>query len=290
MPLERRGSQTDDWRATSAREVGTSPREGASIVALWDADSRYTALKAGYDGGASLAEFTIPVLAFLPFGVEPPKKWRELGDQRPTWWAPEEVGRPLPGERTAQAVGVAHAAAPKKATAKTQKQQAELARTHEALFDVELTAGGDDALLTPTLVSRTEALVTVLLDSETYQAQLGGLARKPQQEQVHRALAALLDAGGTLPVTRARPAGRCAHHPRRRLCRRSAAAAQLRRRTGAGDPAGRAHPTAPRGPAARAVRCRSGLTPIGVPPDLVLEAPEWRVLAGRCRQADAPRA
>lgn len=179
------------------------PEPGASIVALWDADSRYTALKAGYHGGASLAEFTIPVLAFLPFGAEPPKGWRELGDQRPDWWAPEEAGRaaPLPVEPTARPTAGATSAAPKKQTGKSQKKQAELARTHEALFDVELTAGGDDALLTPTVVSRTEVLVKALLDSETYQAQLDGLARKPQQDQVRKALTALLDAGGTLPVT-----------------------------------------------------------------------------------------
>ncbi|QIJ65200.1 BREX-2 system phosphatase PglZ [Streptomyces sp. JB150] len=178
------------------------PEPGASIVALWDADSRYTALKAGYHGGASLAEFTVPVLAFLPFGAEPPKGWRELGDQRPAWWAPEEAGRtPLASGQDAPSVPGAMPTAPKKPTGKSQKKQAELARTHEALFEVELTSGGDDALLTPVVVSRTEVLVKALLDSETYQAQLGGLARKPQQEQVHKALAALLDAGGTLPVT-----------------------------------------------------------------------------------------
>ncbi|MER5445408.1 BREX-2 system phosphatase PglZ [Streptomyces sp. NPDC002764] len=174
-----------------------SPEPGSSIVALWDADSRYTALKAGYHGGASLAEFTIPVLAFLRFGAEPPKGWRELGDQRPVWWAPEEAGRPLPDERAAQTAG----AAAKKGTAKPRKKQPEPGTLPDALFDVALTTGGDDALLTPTAVSRTEALVTALLDSETYQAQLDGLARKPQQEPVHKALAALLDAGGTLPVT-----------------------------------------------------------------------------------------
>ncbi|MGW7402186.1 BREX-2 system phosphatase PglZ [Streptomyces sp. NPDC054833] len=173
------------------------PDPGASIVALWDTDSRYTALKAGYHGGASLAEFTIPVLAFLRFGAEPPKEWRELGDQRPTWWAPEEADRPLPDQREAQTA----TAAAKKTPAKSRKKQPEPGTLPDALFDVALTAGGDDALLTPTVVSRTEALVTALLDSETYQAQLGGLARKPQQEQVHKALAALLDAGGTLPVT-----------------------------------------------------------------------------------------
>ncbi|MEU2447310.1 BREX-2 system phosphatase PglZ [Streptomyces althioticus] len=177
------------------------PEPGASIVALWDADSRYTALKAGYHGGASLAEVTIPVLAFLPFGAEPPQGWRELGDQRPAWWAPEEAGKaPLPDGHLARPV-TATAPAPKKPTGKAKKQQAEVARTHDTLFDVALTTGGDDALLTPTVVSRTETLVTALLESETYQAQLGGLARKPPQEQVHKALAALLDAGGTLPVT-----------------------------------------------------------------------------------------
>lgn len=173
------------------------PEPGASIVALWDADSRYTALKAGYHGGASLAEFTVPVLAFLPFGAEPPKGWRELGDQRPVWWAPEETGRSASDERSAQPVEVA----PKKATAKPRKKQPDPESLPDALFDVALTAGRDDALLTPTVVSRTEALVTALLDSETYQGQLSGLARKPQQEQVYKALAALLDAGGTLPVT-----------------------------------------------------------------------------------------
>ncbi|WP_406266980.1 BREX-2 system phosphatase PglZ [Streptomyces sp. NBC_00191] len=173
------------------------PEPGASIVALWDADSRYTALKAGYHGGVSLAEFTIPVLAFLPFGAEPPKGWRELGDQRPPWWASKEAGRPVSGERSAQSAD----AAPKKGAAKPRKKHPEPESLPDALFDVALTAGGDDALLTPTLVSRTEVLVKALLDSETYQVQLDGLARKPQQEQVHKALAALLDAGGTLPVT-----------------------------------------------------------------------------------------
>jgi hypothetical protein len=173
------------------------PEPGASVVALWDADSRYTALKAGYHGGASLAEFTIPVLAFLPFGAEPPKGWRELGDQRPSWWAPEEVGRPASDERSAQLAGTA----PKKGTAKPRKKQPAPGTLPDALFDVALAAGGDDTLLTPVVVSRTEALVTALLASETYQGQLDGLARKPQQEQVHKALAALLDAGGTLPVT-----------------------------------------------------------------------------------------
>jgi hypothetical protein len=158
---------------------------------------RYTDLKAGYHGGASLAEVTIPVLAFLPFGADHPKGWRELGDQRPAWWSREAAGTPVPDGRASRPAGVG----PKKGPAKPRKKQPDPQSLPDALFDVELAPGGDDALLTPTVVSRTEALVTALLGSETYQGQLDGLARKPQQEQVHKALAALLDAGGTLPVT-----------------------------------------------------------------------------------------
>ncbi|MFE2022468.1 BREX-2 system phosphatase PglZ [Streptomyces sp. NPDC059499] len=171
------------------------PEPGATIVALWDADSRYTSLKAGYHGGASLAEFTIPLLAFLPFGAEAPKGWRELGDQRPAWWSLEPEN--APAQRPAPVpVPPAKKAAPKK-----KKEQAELAKTHDSLFDMTLEPGGEDTLVTPTLVSPDEALVAALLASHAYRDQIDLLARKPKPDQIEKALAALLDAGGTLPVT-----------------------------------------------------------------------------------------
>ncbi|MFD9281790.1 hypothetical protein ACFWD7_31665 [Streptomyces mirabilis] len=119
-----------------------------------------------------------------------------MGEQLPEWWST--------GTRTAAPVAahpVAPAAVPAKRTAtKPKKEQAELAKTHDALFDVAVTAGGDETLVTPTLVSPDETLVNGLLASETYLAQLGLLARKPPQEQIRKALATLVDAG-TLPVT-----------------------------------------------------------------------------------------
>ncbi|MEU3948101.1 BREX-2 system phosphatase PglZ [Streptomyces sp. NPDC029526] len=172
------------------------PEPGAAIVALWDADSRYTSLKAGYHGGASLAEFTIPVLAFLPFGAEPPKGWRELGDQRPPWWS----DRTRADASTVTGSAPALAASARRAPARPKKRQPELPDNHEALFAVTVTAGGADTLVTPALVSPDETLINGLLASETYQAQLGLLARKPPQEQIRKALATLVDAG-TLPVT-----------------------------------------------------------------------------------------
>ncbi|GHJ36002.1 BREX-2 system phosphatase PglZ [Streptomyces sp. TS71-3] len=182
--------------ALSGRRV-VWPQPGAAIVALWDADSRYTARRAGYHGGVSLAEFAIPVLAFLPFGAQPPKGWRELGDQMPAWWSddaePIEQGPDVP------------ATTPRKPPReKPTKAQAELARAHESLFDVALVPAGTDdgALLAAAPVDPDETLVDRLLASETFRGQLELLARKPKNlDTVKQAVLVLLATGGTLPVT-----------------------------------------------------------------------------------------
>lgn len=155
------------------------PEPGGEIVSLWDADSRYTSQKAGYHGGASLAEFTIPVLAFLPFGAEPPKGWRELGDQRPAWWS-EEDG---PITRLVEA-------APFPAPAQRKRPKARNEMT-EPLFEPAPAAMQK---------SPVEVLISGLLSAEMFQAQVGTLARKPPMDKVEEALRALLDVG-TLPAT-----------------------------------------------------------------------------------------
>ncbi|WP_371593447.1 BREX-2 system phosphatase PglZ [Streptomyces virginiae] len=178
-----------------------APEPGGEIVALWDADARYSSQRAGYHGGAALSEFTIPVLAFLPFGAAPPKGWRELGSQRPAWWEPQ-VGRP---EAAAVAVHVPAPAPTKSGTGRQSKAEAELAKSHDSLFDVALvppsTPSADGALLSVELVSPDDALVSGLLASEIYKAQLGMLVNKPTSVQVERALRALLEASGTLPMS-----------------------------------------------------------------------------------------
>ncbi|MGY5071926.1 BREX-2 system phosphatase PglZ [Streptomyces griseus] len=193
--------------ALSASEVALSgprvvwPDPGGSIVALWDADSRYTALKAGYHGGASLAEVTIPVLAFLPFGATPPKEWRELGDQRPSWWfLDERAPVPVPPSPTVTPP------AKKPNRQAPSKTQAELARTHDSLFEVVLVPAEEagDALVTTELRTPTEILVQQLFESAAFQDQVELLARKPRERELEKfrhAVHALVDAGGTLPVT-----------------------------------------------------------------------------------------
>ncbi|MFE4539193.1 BREX-2 system phosphatase PglZ [Streptomyces scopuliridis] len=215
--VDRHGVKVETDSALSARhrapdgEVGptevalhgtrvVTAQPGGSIIALWDADSRYTARKAGYHGGASLAEFTIPVLAFLPFGAQPPPAWRELGDQRPTWWL---LGEPAPHPANVPPVPSAAAAAKRSPRQKPTKVQAQLARTHDSLFEVAVVPASDDeeTLVTATVVSPDDTLVSALFASEAFRGQVGLLARKPPMDKVEGAIRALLDAGGTLPVT-----------------------------------------------------------------------------------------
>ncbi|MFF5929021.1 BREX-2 system phosphatase PglZ [Streptomyces hydrogenans] len=182
-----------------SRVVAPSP--GASIVALWDADSRYTARKAGYHGGASLAEFTIPALAFLPFGATPPAAWRELGDQLPAWWHLQD--QPLASSTAATPDQTAPATRPSRQKAAKRQEQEQLARTHDSLFEVTLVPASEhaDALVTPAVVDPDDALVTALFASETFKGQKELIARKPPEDKLKQAILSLIDAGGTLPVT-----------------------------------------------------------------------------------------
>ncbi|MFD9848701.1 BREX-2 system phosphatase PglZ [Streptomyces parvus] len=209
--VDRHGVRTDADRPLSARHrvaggpVGDAeirlagprvlaPEPGSAIVALWDADSRYTDRRAGYHGGASLAEVTIPVLAFLPFGAQPPGGWRELGSQQPPWWSLD----PRPATSTSAV------APPPLKPVQRRKAQPQADKGPDALFDVALTRstpaeGG--TLLSVELVVPKDALVDDLLASELFATQVTVLARKPNLLQVEKAIRALLDAGGTLPVT-----------------------------------------------------------------------------------------
>ncbi|MET8828859.1 BREX-2 system phosphatase PglZ [Streptomyces sp. NPDC004610] len=82
------------WRTGPAQPGETAlagPRvkaAGGRITAAWRDDVRYTARQAGYHGGASLAEVTVPVLAFVAAGSEIPAGWTVLPaeDTAPDWW------------------------------------------------------------------------------------------------------------------------------------------------------------------------------------------------------------
>ncbi|MGV9435804.1 BREX-2 system phosphatase PglZ, partial [Nocardia sp. NPDC003648] len=153
------------------------PEPGASIVALWDNDSRYTTQKAGYHGGAALAEITIPVLAFLPFGALPPGGWRELGDQRPSWWRDPTDILPTPTPAPAVTARKIATAVSRKAAEKTSDQ-----------ITLDIALPEPDPMAAP--ANPTDSLVTGLLASAVFEAQLEQLARKPAATKLEKAIRA----------------------------------------------------------------------------------------------------
>ncbi|WP_282697754.1 BREX-2 system phosphatase PglZ [Streptomyces sp. CC208A] len=175
------------------------PEPGARIVALRDHDARYTAMKAGYHGGVTLAEFTIPLLALLPFGAEPPTGWRELGEPAPAWWDERAEGMDLPVPGAAGAGSVAEAAGVRPRRKQAKKTPA-VAEPTMALFGEEQATPAAPQDSAAASSDPATALVERLMATELYQAQLGLLARKPQGKTVPKALVALVETG-TLTMT-----------------------------------------------------------------------------------------
>ncbi|MFI9462623.1 BREX-2 system phosphatase PglZ [Streptomyces xiamenensis] len=220
--VDRRGQRVDAVDMLSARhrapggslaeeEITLSgprvvdPRPGGEIVALWDTDSRYSARRAGYHGGAAPAEVAIPVLALLPFGAEAPKGWLELGSQQPSWWTLTQ--RDGSAAASAQLPATTAGGPVRRKTGRRSKKDVQLAGNHDSLFEVRLIptgeagVSGEAALLSPALVSPDDALVSALLASQVLVEQQALLPRKPTSAQLEKSVRALLEAGGTLPVT-----------------------------------------------------------------------------------------
>ncbi|QOV38719.1 BREX-2 system phosphatase PglZ [Streptomyces ferrugineus] len=177
-----------------------APEPGGTVIALWDADSRYTGRKAGYHGGASLAEIAIPLQAYLPFGATPPEGWRELGDPAPPWWSPDRVAE-VPAT-PAPAPAVAAAPAPARRRPPKSKQVTQ----EESLF-AEPAGQAVPAPAVP--VRQTEpavpsdphtALVDALMSSEIFEAQLKLVGRTVDLGKVRAAVQELLTSR-TLPLT-----------------------------------------------------------------------------------------
>ncbi|WP_369213856.1 BREX-2 system phosphatase PglZ [Streptomyces flavofungini] len=93
-PAEVTGVRGARWRTGDPGdgEVALSgPRvltDGRRITAAWRDDLRYTARQAGYHGGASLAEVTVPVITLVPSEGAVPSGWSLLPPEsaEPAWW------------------------------------------------------------------------------------------------------------------------------------------------------------------------------------------------------------
>jgi hypothetical protein len=189
---------------------------GGRVVALWDPFLRYAAARAGYHGGASLAEVTVPVLAFLPFAADGvdgvPRRWRALPDPTPGWWSLTEDRPALAAPRPVQT------APPLVEQVRRGPRRRPAEPEGQATFDLPTdTLESEPTSSGPVTSSRTpnEALVADLLASEVFRAQHALTPRGFNQRKVADAVTAMLDAGSTLatPVV----AERAGEHPVRAL-------------------------------------------------------------------------
>ncbi|WP_275557516.1 BREX-2 system phosphatase PglZ [Streptomyces sp. 5-6(2022)] len=177
------GAESARWRtgAVGDGEVELSgPRVlegGGTVVAPWREDVRYTPRKAGYHGGASLAEVTVPLLVLLPALEALPKGWQVLPREltTPRWWT-----EPRALDDGSAENGTSQPATKAKSTRKRPQP------TGEGLF------AETEVVPEPT------TLGTEVVASSVYLAQKEYVRRAPDAKVVASVIDALADAGETM--------------------------------------------------------------------------------------------
>ncbi|MFE3857320.1 BREX-2 system phosphatase PglZ [Streptomyces griseorubiginosus] len=169
------------WRTGPAREgeielSGRRVRAGGGRVTLpWREDLRYTARQAGYHGGASLAEVTVPVITLVPSADLVPEGWTLLPaeDVAPAWWD--------------------GAAAPAGTPARVASEPAPVAAVGPASATLRETR-----LETAPAVAEADSLGRRTVRSEPYKALRKFVRGAPSETAVAAVLDALIAAGGKL--------------------------------------------------------------------------------------------
>lgn len=153
-----------------------------------DEQLRYTGLKAGYHGGAALAEAAIPI-SILVNGTAP----RHLGlteapAPQPAWWEPARAAAPV--------TAAAPTAAPKPARKAVAKASAQV----ESLFDFGGPPAAEQTADTP--VGGRDR-VAELLATDLFTQQYKVFGRRMDRDAVATLLREAIDGHGVLPLTRA---------------------------------------------------------------------------------------
>ncbi|KAF2776806.1 BREX-2 system phosphatase PglZ [Streptomyces sp. OM5714] len=187
------GGGSARWRpdtdAGDGEVVLSGPRVlegGGTVTVPWHEDIRYAARRAGYHGGASLAEVTVPVLVLLPSKELAPRDWEPLPREQaaPSWWkATAATPAEVPEARAESA------AQPVRRPAKPARRQ------DEELF------GTDDVVMPEGAPAATPAPATLggrVVTSEVYEAQKEYVRKAPEGKVVAAVIDALAAAGGTM--------------------------------------------------------------------------------------------
>jgi len=167
---------------------------GEEVVAAVDEKIHYTVRRAGYHGGASLAEVVIPVITLLPSGSLLPSGWYayDAAGHAPTWWdAPASRATqppPVPG----QAADSVKPAQPRR------RRPPAAAQDGDALFDV---TGAAPALRQQVQPSAT--LGGQVVASSRMASQRQAIPRAPAEADVAALIDALAQAGGRLTLAEA---------------------------------------------------------------------------------------
>jgi hypothetical protein len=198
------GVEAARWR-TGTPEAGEISLAGprvvggnGRVVVPWREDVRYAYVEAGYHGGASLAEMTVPVLVLLPDVELLPDGWFTLPPESltPGWWSPARPTQPA-------TVVPAPAQSRKQ---KTRKPPAEVAGS-PPLFTM-------DELPNPVSPQPVDTLGTRVVATDTYAAQRSFVPRSPSKLEIATVIDALVDADGKLSLTAvAAMAGRAGRNP-----------------------------------------------------------------------------
>ena len=167
------GVESARWRTGEPQDgeiLLTGPRVllgGGRVVVPWREEIRYTRRRAGYHGGAALAEMAVPVLVVSPTPETLPLGWSVLPVEvvEPDWWT---------GRRTT--------AVPAPVPRATRRP-----RRPEAATD------GEGLFAAPEPVAAAESLGRQVVDSEVYKTQQVFVRRAPDKA----AVAAVVDALAT---------------------------------------------------------------------------------------------
>ncbi|MFJ9419136.1 BREX-2 system phosphatase PglZ [Streptomyces sp. NPDC101227] len=195
-PVTAEGVESARWRTGKASGEGeialAGPRvleNDGRVIAPWSEQIRYTPRKAGYHGGAALAEMAVPVLVLTPSIDLAPDGWAELPREsvQPPWWEGQVAPAPPKTQSTTKPARKAPPAKPK-------------ARPQEG----ELFA--DDAVETPS--TRPASIdpptpVTLgrqVVDTKLYEHQGKFVRRVPDRKVVAAVIDALDASGGTLSL------------------------------------------------------------------------------------------
>lgn len=155
----------------------------AGVLAPWEDDYRYGAKAGGYHGGATPEEVLVPLAAYLPAGMDPPKGWDIYVDVPPLWWDLVVDGSP------AGATVVAAVAKPRR------KPPKGVDESQPAMFDLP---SEQEAAQATTVPVAEPPWVAALLASEVWQVQkkvVAGRTSMPD-ERVRAVLTAASRRGG----------------------------------------------------------------------------------------------